>query len=78
MREIEIERLIERERPCVIVKREVGLSASGGEDVLLETSKHFCNIANANSSTRWRLEVVVAGKGKIDRVLKTQPFVVRE
>lgn len=62
MREIEVKGLIQGECSRVVVERQVGLSTFHVKDVLLKTGDYFCNIADANGSAGWGLEVLVTGE----------------
>ena len=71
MWEIEVKCLIQWECPSIIVECEVGLGTFGIEHMLLQASKHFSDVRNADSSTGWRLKVVVASKREVDWVFES-------
>ena len=54
------------------------MGATRVEDMLLQTSDQLFDIGNADSTSCWRLEVVVSGEGKVDGVFKAAPFIVSE
>ena len=78
MREVKIQRLVRRESPLVVVKRQVGLSASSSEHVVLQARKDLLDVANTDGFPCRRLEIVVTREGEINRILEAFPFLVGE
>ena len=78
MGEIEIQSLIKRECYGIVVQCDVGLSIGVEEKVVLQTRQELLDVANPHSSARRRLEIVIAGKAEVDRVLESLPFFVGE